>query len=106
MAEQQETKKRHSRPATSGRKFILANGHLTRSCPASFILCLADMKRLRKRAVRLLNLLQTLTLDIFSLATTLFTLTARQKLKTCFGGPPNEKWKPLSCPLCDSISTF
>ena len=34
------------------------------------------MKRQRKRVVRLLNLLQTLTLDISSLATTLFTLTA------------------------------
>src|SRR5580692_8377316 len=104
MAAQQETKKRHSRPATSGRKFIPANGHLTLSCPVSFILCSADMKRLPKRAVTLLNLLQTFTLDIFSLATTLFTLTALQRLKTFFGGLPNEKWKLLSCRFCDSIS--
>src|ERR1700741_1261052 len=92
-----ETRKRHSRPASSGRKFIPVNGALTLFSPVSFIQSSADTKKQWKRVVRLLNLLQTVTLDITSSATTWLTSTAWQRLKTCFGKPPSEKWRLLSC---------
>src|SRR5215469_11308525 len=74
--EEPEIRKKRSRPANSGRKFIRASGTLTLSYPVSFIQYSADTTKQRKRAVRQLNSLPTLTLGISCMATTSFTWAA------------------------------